>query len=244
MPPTGRSESRSVLTDPRFHARGAAAKVQGVVRTRSETIGQNSLSIAGSVGAATHDLGVTTSQRRIAYARVSTAGQDLDTQNRALVGVGVLPGDIYAEHISGAKADRPELANALRALRPGDALVVTKLDRLARSLKDLLAIVERIEATGASLVVIDQAVDTSTPAGRLFLQVVGAVAEFERALISERTKQALVGRPRGRQGGRPRALTGKRLQRARDLVDARELTMAEIAAAVGVSISTLQRTTR
>lgn len=91
---------------------------------------------------------------------------------------------------------------------------------------------------------LDQAVDTSTPAGRLVLQVIGGVAEFERALISERTKAALAGRPRGRQGGRPRALTGKRLQRARDLVEARELTMMEIAAAVGCSVSTLQRAVR
>ena len=181
---------------------------------------------------------------KISYARVSTAGQDLDTQTRALTAAGVATANIYSEHISGATSDRPELLNALRALRPGDQLVVTKLDRLARSLKDLLNIVERIEAAGASLVVIDQAVDTSTPAGRLFLQVVGAVAEFERALTSLRTREALVGRPRGRSGGRPRALTGKRLQRARDLVDARELSMIEIAAAVGVSVSTLQRAVR
>lgn len=184
------------------------------------------------------------SMTKISYARVSTAGQDLDTQTRALTAAGVAPANMYSEHISGAKADRPELLNALRSLRPGDQLVVTKLDRLARSLKDLLSIVERIEAAGASLVVIDQAVDSSTPAGRLFLQVVGAVAEFERALTSLRTREALAGRPRGRQGGRPRALTGKRLQRARDLVGARELTMIEIAAAVGVSVSTLQRAVR
>ncbi len=182
--------------------------------------------------------------RRLAYARVSTSGQDLETQRRALTVAGVSDADIYAEHVSGAKSDRLELTNALRALRPGDQLFVTKLDRLARSLKDLPEIVERSERLGASLVVLDQAIDTSTSAGRLFMQVIGAVAEFERALISERTKAALVGRPRGRHGGRPQALTGKRLQRARDLMDARELTMPEIAAAVGVSVSTLRRSTR
>lgn len=187
---------------------------------------------------------MTSNPHRIAYARVSTAGQDLDSQLRALAKAGVSQADVYSEHITGARSDRPELLNALRALRPGDQLVVTKLDRLARSLKDLLNIVERIEAAGASLVVIDQAVDTSTPAGRLFLQIVGSVAEFERALISDRTRQALAGRPRGRQGGRPRALTGKRLQRARDLVDERRLSMLEIASAVGCSVSTLQREIR
>lgn len=178
---------------------------------------------------------------KLGYARVSSGRQDLDTQIKALRKAGVGPACIYGEQVTGGRADRPELLNALRALRPGDQLVVTKLDRLARSLKDLLSIVERIENAGASLVVIDQAVDTSTSAGRLFLQIVGSVAEFERALISDRTKAALIGRPRGRQGGRPRALTGKRLQRAIDLMQARELTMAEIAAAVGVSVSTLQR---
>ncbi len=179
--------------------------------------------------------------RRIGYARVSTAGQDLDTQTRALTAAGVAAADIYSEHISGAKADRLELEHALRTLRPGDALVVTKLDRLARSLKDLLQIVDQIESAGASLVVLDQAVDTSTPAGRLFMQVIGAVAEFERALISERTKQALVGRPRGRSGGRPRALSEARLARAQDLYDAGGMTLAEVAAVVGVSVSTLKR---
>ncbi len=82
--------------------------------------------------------------RRIGYARVSTAGQDLNTQARAFAASGVAPTDVYAEHISGAKADRPELASVMRALRPGDQLVVTKLDRLARSLKDLLDVVDRI----------------------------------------------------------------------------------------------------
>lgn len=185
----------------------------------------------------------TTAGHRLGYARVSTAGQDLDTQLRALAAAGVAVGDVYSEHISGAKADRPQLTAVMRALRPGDQLVVTKLDRLARSLKDLLELVDRVEAAGASLVVLDQAVDTSTPAGRLFMHVIGAVAEFERALISERTKQALVGRPRGRNGGRPRALAGKRLERARALVEDGDLTLPEIAAAVGVSISTLRRST-
>lgn len=181
------------------------------------------------------------STRCIGYARVSTAGQDLESQVLALTAAGVSTSDIYSEHASGAKADRPALGSAIRALRAGDALIVTKLDRLARSLADLLNLVGCIEEKGASLVVIDQAVDTSTPAGRLFLQVVGAVAEFERALISERTRQALAGRPRGRRGGRPRALTGKRLDRARELVDNKGLTMSEIAASVGVSVSTLRR---
>lgn len=126
--------------------------------------------MTGSGGGATHHEYMQ-QWRRIGYARVSTAGQDLDTQRRALAATGVAPADVYAEQISGAKADRPELASVLRALRPGDQLVVTKLDRLARSLKDLLDLVDRIEAAGASLVVLDQAVDTSTPAGRLFLQV-------------------------------------------------------------------------
>lgn len=176
----------------------------------------------------------------VGYARVSTSGQDLTTQVRALTRHGVPEDRVYAEHVTGTRPNRPELDNCLRALRPGDRLVVTKLDRLARSLKDLLTIVDRVENAGAGLVVLDQAVDTTTPAGRLFLHVVGAVAEFEAALISERTKAALAGRGRGRHGGRPVTVTPAKGERVLELL-ASGVTRAEAARAISVGESTLYR---
>lgn len=181
--------------------------------------------------------------RLIGYARVSTADQDLATQTRQLAEAGVEEGAIYAEHVTGTRADRPELRNAIKALRSGDTLVVTKLDRLARSLRDLLAIVDELEEKGAHLVVLDQGglIDTRSSVGRLMIQILGAVAEMERNLISERTREALKGRPRGRRGGRKPVLTPQRRKRAQDLYDAGDLTMREIAAVVGVSQATLYR---
>lgn len=107
-----------------------------------------------------------------------------------------------------------------------------------------MTIIDQIEGRGASLVILDQSIDTSTSVGRLFVQILGAVAEFEAALVSERTKAALVGRPRGRRGGRPQLLTGRRLERARELYDMKEMTPAEVAAAMGVSRSTMYRSFR
>jgi DNA invertase Pin-like site-specific DNA recombinase len=139
----------------------------------------------------------------IGYARVSTAEQDLEPQRRALVAAGCA--EIVPETASGADRGRPELARLLGRLRPGDTLVVVRIDRLARSLAHLLEVISRLEARGAKFRSLGDPIDTSGPSGTLILQILGAVAEFERALIRERTLAGLAAaRAAGRVGGNPR----------------------------------------
>lgn len=134
----------------------------------------------------------------IGYARVSTQGQSLAAQLDQLGAEGCAT--IYRETGSGARADRPELKKALAALQPGDVFTITRLDRLARSTRDLLNIVATIDAKGARLrSLADTWADTTTPAGRLMLTVLGGLAEFERSLIRERTGE---GRARAKKEGR------------------------------------------
>ena len=117
---------------------------------------------------------------------------------------------LFEEAASGGRWDRPVLQELMRQLRPGDVVVVWKLDRLSRSLKDLLHLMERIEAAGAGFRSITEAIDTTTPAGRMMMQMVGAFAEFERAMIRERTSAGLAqARAEGRVGGRRRKLGDK-----------------------------------
>jgi DNA invertase Pin-like site-specific DNA recombinase len=138
----------------------------------------------------------------IGYARVSTAGQDLDAQRRALAAAGCT--DIIEETASGADGSRPELARLLARIARGDTLVVVQLDRLARSLAHLLAVIAGLEARGARFRSLADPIDTSGPSGTLVLQILGAVAEFERALIRERTRAGLAAaRAQGRVGGNP-----------------------------------------
>jgi len=129
--------------------------------------------------------------RLIGYARVSTDDQSFDAQVAQMVAAGVRDDHIYREHASGAKMDRTALSRALRAIHPGDTLVITKLDRLARSLKGLIEVVEYLDSEGAHFKVLSEGLDTSTPSGRLLFHVIGAIAEFERSLISERTAVAM-----------------------------------------------------
>lgn len=183
--------------------------------------------------------------RKIGYARVSTGGQEigLDWQVDQLTRAGVKRGDIYSERITGTKANRPELRNALRTLREGDQLVVAKLDRLARSLKDLLELDAEIRAKGASLVLLDSNVDTATSSGRLFISIMGAAAEFEASLVSERTRAALATtRARGRQGGRKPALTPtQRREVVQRYQENNHWTVAQIAGAYHVSRATIYK---
>lgn len=139
----------------------------------------------------------------IGYARVSTQGQNLDSQNDRLKETGCLR--IFEETSTGSdKQERTQLEAMLEFLRPEDCVVVTKLDRLTRSLKDLLDLVETIEGKGAYLKSLDEHVDTSSHAGRLMVQMIGILAEFERNRIRERTLEGLeAARSRGRVGGRP-----------------------------------------
>lgn len=139
------------------------------------------------------------------YARVSTLVQDNAIQRRALRHAGVRV--VVEEKASGAKADRPELAGLLERLQPGDEVLVYKIDRLARSLFDLLAILRRIELAGARFRSITEPFDTSTPVGRMVLQLLGVIAEFERALILERSAAGQrAARARGVRFGRPRTV--------------------------------------
>src|SRR5271167_3384118 len=140
--------------------------------------------------------------RLLGYARVSTEDQATDAQTDELRAAGCAT--IYQEHGSGASRARPELARLMREVRRGDVLVVVRLDRLARSVSHLLAVIEQLEASGAHFRSLRDPIDTTTPQGMFSLQVLGAVAQLERALIAERTKAGLLAaRKRGRIGGNP-----------------------------------------
>jgi DNA invertase Pin-like site-specific DNA recombinase len=144
----------------------------------------------------------TGSSRLIGYARVSTEDQGTDPQVDELRAAGC--GTVCEEHASGADRSRPVLARLLREIRPGETLVVVRLDRLARSVSHLLAVIEQLEARGAHFRSLRDPIDTTTPQGMFSLQVLGAVAQLERALIAERTKAGLrSARSRGRIGGNP-----------------------------------------
>lgn len=176
----------------------------------------------------------------IGYARVSTAGQNLDSQCDTLRRAGCER--IYSEKASGTKAQRPELERMLDALREGDTLIVTELTRLGRSVKDLFAIIERIRAVGAAVKSLREAwLDTTTPQGSLLFTIFAGLSQFERDLVSQRTRCGLeAARARGRKGGRPRAASGK-IETALKMYDSRLHTIAEITVATGISRSTLYR---
>ena len=181
---------------------------------------------------------------QIGYARVSRGdSQDLDPQLRALTDAGC--SIIYQEEASGAKSDRPELALAIEALKPGDVLTVWKLDRLSRSLRDLLFTLEAITAAEAGFRSLTEAVDTTTPAGRLMTQTLGAFAEFERAMIRERTMNGLAhARKAGKHIGRKRALSPQQRAEIIERVENGQGSPAQLASLFCVSRSTVQRVLR
>jgi DNA invertase Pin-like site-specific DNA recombinase len=148
------------------------------------------------------------------YARVSTAGQTLASQDAQLHAAGCAK--VYAEKVSGAKTDRPELAKLIRRLEAGDVLMVTRLDRLARSTRDLLNILDAIGKAGAGFKSLSDAwADTTTPHGRLMLTILGGLAEFERELILARTGDGRArAKAKGVRFGRPRKLTPHQRQEA------------------------------
>ena len=176
----------------------------------------------------------------IGYARVSTDGQNLGAQTDALTAAGA--GKLFADKISGSKRERPELDRMLEQLRDGDVVTVTKYDRLARSLKDLLDIVETIRERGAGFRSLAEDIDTTTPAGRLVFHVFASIAQFERERISERTKEGLASaRKRGRIGGRPPALTVDQKDEVRRMRDEESRAISEIARLFKVSERTIRR---
>ena len=173
----------------------------------------------------------------IGYARVSTAEQDTALQTDALRNAGCERG--FEDTASGAKADRPGLADALAYLRDGDVLVVWRLDRLGRSLPHLIETVGKLEARGVGFRSLTENIDTTTPGGRLIFHVFGALGQFERDLIRERTKAGLTAAAaRGRKGGRKPVVTADKLQRARELV-ANGLNVREAAARLKVGKTAL-----
>lgn len=177
----------------------------------------------------------------LGYARVSRAeDQDPAAQVAGLRAAGCER--VFEERASGGRWDRPELHRLLEQLRPGDVLVVWKLDRLSRSLKDLLHILERVDAAGAGFRSLTEAVDTTTAAGRMLMQMVGAFAEFERAMIRERTRAGLAqARSEGRVGGRKPKLTRAQEGAAAELVTSGQKSAAEVGRLFGVHRSTITR---
>ena len=176
----------------------------------------------------------------LGYARVSTADQQLDSQLDALSKAGAER--IFADTITGTARTRPELDQLMTQLRPGDVVVVTKYDRLARSLKDLLDIVEQIKAQGAGFRSLAEDIDTTTPAGRLVFHVFASIAQFERERIAERTREGLeAARRRGRIGGRPHALSPAQKIEVKRMRDEELRPLPEIAALFKVSTKTIRR---
>lgn len=180
---------------------------------------------------------------KIGYARVSTSDQNLDLQSRALTEYGCTI--IYQEKISGKNTDRPELKKLLKSLKKGDQVVVWKLDRLGRSLRDLVDLVALFVDKEVNFISLHDHIDTTTATGRFTFNIFASLAEFEREIIRERTKAGLdAARARGRKGGRPKGLSSENLQlalTALDLHDTGKYTISEIANRLQMPIATCYR---
>lgn len=176
----------------------------------------------------------------VGYARVSTRDQNAQSQIDALRGAGC--DRVFMEKVSGAQRDRPELKAALDYIRAGDTLVVWKLDRLARSVRQLVETAENLAKRQIGLKVLTQQIDTTSPGGRLVFHVFAAVAEFERELMLERTHAGLAtARAANRRGGRPKALDESKIRRAKAMLADPMITVEEVAHQMGVQVSTLYR---
>ena len=183
----------------------------------------------------------------IGYMRVSKAdgSQVLDLQRDALLAAGVTERHLYSDTVSGKKDDRPGLTSCLQALREGDTLVVWKLDRLGRSLRHLVNVVHDLTSRGVGLRVLTgqgAAIDTTTPAGKLVFGIFASLAEFERDLISERTRAGLASaRARGRRGGRRPKMTPAKLRLAMAAMGKPETNVGDLCRELGITRSTLYR---
>ncbi len=179
----------------------------------------------------------------IGYARVSTQDQDTEAQIAALKAAGCEL--IFQEKASGGRWDRPELHRLLGQLRKGDVVVVWKLDRLSRSLKDVLSLMEKIDQAGADFRSLTEVIDTTSPAGRMMMQIVGTFAEFERAMLRERTRSGLeAARKQGRVGGRRPKLKKQQQQEIVQLVSSGQKTAADAARLFNVHPATVSRLLR
>ena len=174
------------------------------------------------------------------YARVSTSEQNLSRQLDMLKKYGV--DKIYTEKMTGLKKLRPELSKMLETLNVGDTVVIESLSRLGRSTKNLIELTELFQENGINLVSLKEAIDTSTPTGKLLFTLMSAIAQFERDVIAERTKEGLAAaRARGHFGGRPKT-DNQKLDRAIKLYETKQYSLSEITDLTGVSKSTLYRT--
>lgn len=175
----------------------------------------------------------------IGYARVSTQDQNLDLQIDALTKAGCKK--VFDDKISGSRAERPGLAKALEILREGDTLAVWKLDRLGRSVKNLVDLVGELHKQGIQFKSLTDAIDTGTPSGRFFFHVMASLAEMERELTVERTRAGLeVARQLGRKGGRKRQMTDSKIESAKKLL-ANGVPPRDVAKNLGISVPTLYR---
>ncbi|MXF49328.1 helix-turn-helix domain-containing protein [Raoultella sp. Lac2] len=174
----------------------------------------------------------------IGYARVSTGDQNLDLQKNALIRAECE--QIFEDTASGKNARRPGLKRALRRLRPGDVLVVWKLDRLGRSVRDLITLVSELQQRGGNFRSLTDSIDTSTAAGRFFFHVMSALAEMERELIVERTRAGLAAREQGGTGGRRRVMTSDVVERCRRMME-NGATRQQVADVIGVGVKAIYK---
>ena len=176
----------------------------------------------------------------IGYARVSTSEQQTDLQVDALKKCGCEK--IYQEVVTGAGKDRPQLDECLRSLRSGDTLITWRLDRLGRSLKDLVSIISDLESQNIGFRSLTESIDTTTPTGKLIFHIFGSLAEFERNLIQERTIAGLTAaRARGRKGGRKPKMSASDIRKASAMLTDTGITKKEVAAHFGISRVTLNK---
>ena len=176
----------------------------------------------------------------VGYARVSTDDQNLDLQKDALAAVACER--IFEDRLSGAKAERPGLKAALDYVRDGDVIVVWRLDRLSRSLKDLIELVSLLESRGIGLKSLHESIDTASSSGKLIFHIFGALAEFERNIIRERTNAGLqAARARGRKGGRPKVLDADKRSLVVRLYDEKKHSIDQICKMMGISKPTLYK---
>lgn len=179
----------------------------------------------------------------IGYARVSTFDQIVDLQHDALQAAGCA--EIFTDHMSGAKADRPNLDKALQFARQDDTFVVWRLDRLGRSLKDLIDITETLNNKGVGFKSLTEGIDTTTSGGRLVFHIFGALAEFERELIRERTFAGLAAaRARGKVGGRKKTINKAKIATAIELTNNSDMPISQICKSLGISLTSYYRLTK
>src|SRR3954454_3013047 len=176
----------------------------------------------------------------IGYARISTQDQNLDLQRDALTKAGCE--QIYTDRVSGTKATRPGLREALSHLRSGDTLVVWRLDRLGRSLRHLIDTITDLQERGVGFKSLTESIDTTTSGGRLVFNIFGSLAEFEREIIRERTNAGLsAARSRGKNGGRPKKLTAKQVQMLQHLAADKKHSVSEICQTLGIGRTAFYR---